>query len=442
MDMKSLSIIKVAVVALAALLGTDVFGVNTVTPADDVVLETESIECNVFFPASEMMQSIPDFTRLADLSEVQPQVDVNQLPQTIYVGGQVQHVQGIAYDGKAGCMYMSFTSRFVKTDLNGNILASIDCIQGHLGAMTFDPVGRKVYASLECKDDEIGQGIAKTLNVAVVSTSVFYIAIIDVDKLTELGQNAENSDVIKTVCVREACDDYDAKIKVDGGEIEHRFACSGIDGVTIAPAIGSKEKSLSDAKKLYLYVAYGVYGKVDRTDNDYQVILKYDLASLEKYSRPVVFETIHSSGPKKPLAKYFIFTGNTNWGVQNLAYDENTGDFFMAVYKGKKPQYPNYDLYAFKMDQKPFKSALHGVPYFSGKVSQLVLDSALGLSDNVSGVSGWRFKWGSTGLNPLGNGLWYISENAKDKATGTQSCTARLYRWTGDSAMPFVPAGK
>lgn len=273
----------------------------------------------------------------------------------------------------------------------------------------------------------------------MVSTSVFYIAIIDVDNLTELGQNAENSDVIKTVCVREACNDYDAKITVDGKEIEHRFACSGIDGVTIAPAIGSKVKSLSEAKKLYLYVAYGIYGKVDREDNDYQVILKYDLASLEKYSKPVVFETIHSSGPKKPLAKYFIFTGNTNWGVQNLAYDENTGDFFMAVYKGKKPQYPNYDLYAFKMAQRPFKSALRGVPYFSGKVSQLVLDGSMGLSDNASGVSGWRFKWGSTGLNPLGNGLWYISENAKDKATGAQSCTARLYRWTGDNAQPFVP---
>lgn len=361
------------------------------------------------------------------------------LPQTVYVGGQVQHVQGIAYDAEAECMYMSFTSRFVKTDLKGNILASIDRIQGHLGAMTFDPVGRKVYASLECKDDEIGRGIAKTLNVDVVSSSVFYVAIIDVDKLNSLNESAENTDVFKTVCVHDACDDYAAKIQADGQELEHRFACSGIDGLTIAPAVGSKEKSLSRAKKLYLYVAYGIYGDVKRQDNDYQVVLKYDLSNLDKFARQVSFGSFHYDGPKKPLAKYFIFTGNTNWGVQNLAYDENTGDFFMAVYKGRKPQYPNYDLYAFKLAQKPFKSVLKGVAYCPGKVSQLVLDSTLGTLDETSGVSGWKFKWGSTGLNPLGNGLWYISENAKDKNTGTQSCTARLYRWTARTDIPFEP---
>ena len=69
--------------------------------------------------------------------------------------------------------------------MQGNILASIDRIQGHLGAMTFNPETRKVYASLECKDDEIGAGIAKTLNVNTVSRadSRFFIAIIDVDRL-------------------------------------------------------------------------------------------------------------------------------------------------------------------------------------------------------------------------------------------------------------------
>ena len=369
-----------------------------------------------------------------------PSAAPGTLPDTVYVGDQIQHVQGIAYDRQADCMYMSFTSRFLKTDMEGRILASIDRIQGHLGAMTFDPVGRKVYASLECKDDEIGQGIAKTLNVDVVSSSVFYVAIIDVDKLTEMGADPEKGDVLKTVCIKEPCRDYAAKVNAGGESIEHRFACSGIDGVTIAPAIGSETRSLSDAKKLYLYVAYGVYGDVKRTDNDWQVILKYDLESLARYARNMVFGTMHTSGPEKPLSKYFIFTGNTSWGVQNLAYDQHTGDFFMAVYKGKKPQFPNYSLFAFSISQHPFKARLEGVPYFTRKVPQLVLDSSKGLKDVASGISGWRFKWGSTGLCPLGDGLWYISENAKDKVTGKQSCTARLYRWTGAPESPFVPA--
>lgn len=360
------------------------------------------------------------------------------LPREVYVGQQAQHVQGIAYDEEKNCMYMSFTSRFVKVDMQGNILGSIDRIQGHLGAMTFDPVGRKVYASLECKDDQIGQGIARKLGVDVVTESVFYIAIIDVDKLTTLGADPETGDVLKTVCVKEACADYAAKVNVADTTLDHRFACSGIDGVTIAPAIGAKNKSLSSARKLYLYVAYGVYGDVNRNDNDHQVILQYDLKSLSRNARNVVFGTVHTDGPAKPLNKYFIYTGNTNWGVQNLAYDENTGDFFMAVYKGKKPQYPNYDLYAFSIDQKPSKAALEGVPYWKKKERQLKLDDSMGQCDEATGIHGWRFKWGSTGLFPMGNGYWYISENKKDKETGTHSCTARLYRWTGDAKSPFA----
>lgn len=356
-------------------------------------------------------------------------------PEHIFVDGQTQHVQGIAYDSATGNMYMSFTSRFLKVDAKGNIMASIDRIQGHLGAMTFDPVGRKVYASLECKDDQIGQGVAKALSVGVVTESVFYIAIIDVDKLTGMGMDPEKGDVFKTVCLTEPLKDYSAMVEIDGKSLKCRYGCSGIDGVTIAPAVGSKTRILSEASKLYLYVAYGVYSDLERTDNDYQVILKYDLKSLDKYARNVVFGQIHTSGPKKPLEKYFVFTGNTSYGVQNLAYDENTGYFFMAVYKGKKPQYPNYDLYAFSLEQRPFKSVLAGVPY-SGKVKQLALADD-GLKDEASGVRGWRFKWGSTGLFSLGDGLWYISENHKDKLTKKQSCNACLYRWTGNPENPF-----
>lgn len=356
----------------------------------------------------------------------------------VYVGGQMQHVQGIAYDRAKDCMYMSFTSRFVKTDMSGKILASIDRIQGHLGAMTFDPVGRKVYASLECKDDDIGKGIARTLNVSVASVSCFYVAIIDVDSLTEIGADPENGNILKTAFLKEPFDDYSARVNVGGKDLEHRFGCSGIDGVTIAPAVGTSEKELSEAGKLYLYVAYGIYGDVSRGDNDSQVVLKYSLKSLEDSAENMRFGTMHDSGPKKALARYFIHTGNTSYGVQNLAYDSFTGNIFMAVYKGKKPEWPNYDLFAFSIAQKPVRGHLTGVPYV-GKVSQLRL-AGEGLEDSVTGVRGWRFKWGSTGMCPLGGGLWYFSENAKDKASGTHSCNARLYRWTGEAASPFVPA--
>ena len=380
-------------------------------------------------------------------------VSASDLPETVLVTGQEQHVQGIAYDSAENCMYMSFTSRFVKTDMQGNILASIDRIQGHLGAMTFNPETRKVYASLECKDDEIGAGIAKTLNVNTVSRadSRFFIAIIDVDRLEGIGMDPEGNEVLRTVCIKKAVEDYAFRSK--SGDFEHRYGCSGIDGVTIGPAIGKPEaarygrrsagKPAADEK--YLYVGYGIYGDTDRTDNDYQVIHRYSLKELEKYARPVIFGETHHDGPEKPEKEYFLRTGNTNYGIQNFAYDEYTDCFFLAVYTGRQADFPNYSLFAFKALQQPFKAALTG-----GRDKKKVLQLSLVKPeepyfinpsvDETTGITGWRFKWGSTGLCPLGRGLWYISENGKDRETGKEYCRARLYRWSTKPGEAFVPA--
>lgn len=393
------------------------------------------------------------FAIIAAIIAIMAPASAADLPESILVTGQEQHVQGIAYDSEKNCMYMSFTSRFVKTDMQGNILASIDRIQGHLGAMTFNPVTRKVYASLECKDDEIGAGIAKTLNVKTVSRadSRFFIAIIDVDRLEGIGTDPEGNEVLRTVCIKKAVEDYAFRSK--SGDFEHRYGCSGIDGVTIGPAIGKPEaarygrrsarKPAADEK--YLYVGYGIYGDTDRTDNDYQVIHRYSLKELEKYARPVIFGETHHDGPEKPEKEYFLRTGNTNYGIQNFAYDEYTDCFFLAVYKGRKADFPNYSLFAFKALQQPFKAALTG-----GRDKKKVLQLSLVKPeepyfinpsvDETTGITGWRFRWGSTGLCPLGRGLWYISENGKDRETGKEYCRARLYRWSTKPGEAFVPA--
>ena len=327
-----------------------------------------------------------------------------EYPQLIRIEGGKLHVQGIALDRKNDCMYCSFTSAFFKTDLEGNITGSVTGINGHLGAMTFDPIGRKIYASLEFKDDAIGKGIAKTLGAEVHKRedSRFYVAEIDVDKIT--GLDMDFNDVVKLHAIDEAGKDYLEKVEVGGCELEHRYGCSGIDGVTIGPAFGS-----GSGKNDHLYVAYGIYGDDKRTDNDYNIILCYSLKDLSK-----------------PLHKYFVFTGNTRYGVQNMAYDSHSQKLYLAVYKGKKPQYPNYDLFALDINQKPYMAALKNVPYQTGEVEQL----------DVCG--NWHFKWGSTGLCPLGDGRWYISEKAKEN--GMQVCNARLYIM--DDTTPFIPYTK
>lgn len=359
-----------------------------------------------------------------------------RLPDSVFVGGQMMHVQGLALDKEKECMYFSFTSRFIKTDLQGKILASIDRIQGHLGAMTFNPEDRKVYASLECKDDEIGSEISRKLAVEAVrkGESVFYLAIIDVDKLNEIGVNPESNDVLKTVCIKEACKDYADTVIVDGKALPHRFGCSGIDGVAIAPKPGKRRG------KKYVYVGYGVYSDLTRDDNNHQVLLRYDLGCLSRHARAVEFGTLHKEGPSSPADKYFIYTGNTNYGVQNMAYDGHTGSLFMAVYKGKKKEFPNYNLFTADLSLKPVSAKLSGVPYV-GKQKILRLKEE-GAKDEGTGIRGWRFKWGSTGICPVGDGLWYISENAKNPVTKEQECTARLYRWTGKESRPFEPANQ
>jgi ATP-dependent Lon protease len=91
--------------------------------------------------------------------------------------------------------------------------------------------------------------------------------------------DSENNEAFKIVCVKEATRDYHVTgFGSDGREYEHLYGCSGIDGVTIAPKLGKK------GGKEYLYVAYGIYGDVLRDDNDYQVLLRYDIKDLNEYA--------------------------------------------------------------------------------------------------------------------------------------------------------------
>jgi hypothetical protein len=82
------------------------------------------------------------------------------------------------------------------------------------------------------------KGIQKELGVKAVNEDGFYIAIFDGSKIVRPDMNAEKEDLLRTVYIKEAVDDYVATVKVGDKEMPHRFACSGIDGVAFAPAIG------------------------------------------------------------------------------------------------------------------------------------------------------------------------------------------------------------
>ena len=120
-------------------------------------------------------------------------VDVSKLPRQIYSGEQGPfHVQGIAVDLDRGYMYFSFTTTLLKTDMQGNLLGSVEGMTGHLGCMTLNPDDGRLYASIEYKHDAIGKGILNKLEgVRNDEQTGFYVAVFDVDRIDRIGTPEE-----------------------------------------------------------------------------------------------------------------------------------------------------------------------------------------------------------------------------------------------------------
>ena len=319
------------------------------------------------------------------------------------------HVQGIAIDKKREYMYFSFTTSLVKTDLSGNIVGSVKGIAGHLGCLSYNSADGRVYGSLEYKNDSIGRGILKTENSDISFDDRFYIAVFDAEKITRTDMDAEKDGIMTAVFLKDATDDYNAE--------GHRYGCSGIDGITFAPAPGEKDGN-------FIYVAYGIYGDPKRRDNDHQVLLRYCPEALKKYERPLNQLSLHNCGPERPLGKYFALTGNTTYGIQNLEYDRDNNCLFAAVYEGKKLWYPNYSMYALDISAPSVNKKLKGLSE-SGEVLSL---KKLPFFSRIGKISGCNFPYGSTGMISLGGGSFLFSEDFRNEnGHGTDVYSYKLY---------------
>lgn len=315
------------------------------------------------------------------------------------------HIQGIATDAERKYMYYSFTTSLIKTDMNGNIVGSVKGLAGHLGCIAYNYDDGRVYGSLEYKHDGIGKGILSKIDEEIEVRDGFYVAIFDVNKIDRMDMDAESDGIMTAVYLDEVLKDYNAE--------GHRFGCSGIDGLTFAPVPGDL------AGKKYLYVAYGIYNDVSRDDNDDQVILRYDIENWENFEGPLNQNNMHRRGPSKPDDKYFVRTGNTTYGIQNLEYDEFSNCMFAAVYRGHKECFPNYPMYVIDMK----KQASNG--YLSL--------AEIGKKDEATGIYGIEFSYGSTGMISLGDGIFYFSRNfSEGDAHGT---VIGLYKFDGKSGF-------
>ncbi|MFD5750758.1 hypothetical protein [Streptomyces sp. NPDC127033] len=347
--------------------------------------------------------------------------DLPALPVSVDGGAwESGHLQGTAVDRRKGLMYFSFTNLLVKTDLSGRPLGSVTGFTGHLGDLDFNTADGRVYGSLEYK-----------------AAKAFYIAVFDGDRIDRMNMDAASTDVVSTVHLDEVVKDYTADMNGDGvfdGDTadtpDHRYGCSGIDGV----AFGS---SFDGRGGLKLTVAYGIYSNTARQDNDHQVLLQYDVRAWKQYERPLTEDAPHTSGPPAPDGKYFAYTGNTTYGVQNLEYDARSGNWLMAAYKGRKTAFPNYSLFVVDGSKRAVQGPVRGQQQAErGRLLSLL---PRGLHHAASGVYGWESA-GQYGLIALDDGRYYVAEAGTVQSGGVTRQTGRvvLHRWTGLTPGPFT----
>lgn len=352
------------------------------------------------------------------------------LPKLLQSGAWREgHVQGIAVDAARGFIYYSFTTVLLKTDFKGAPVGCVGHLAGHLGCITFDAEKNRVYGSLELKHDAIGAGIIRRTGWDPSAEDGFYLVSFEGDRIDRMDLNAETDDVMRAVYLSNVVKDYRETDEASGAP--HRYGCSGIDGTALGPAFGTRGK----AEKIM--VAYGVYGDTARADNDYQVILQYDRSIIDRFGKPLDQADPHHSGPAAFEARYFFYTGNTVYGVQNLEYDPAADLWLTAVYRGKKERFSNFPLFLIDNKKAPVTAPLAGR---GGERGAVLSPADLGAWDKSGeAIRGCDFPLGQTGVAAMGDGRFYFSEPISDKAAGTFSSTVRLYRFDPQYPELFIP---
>ncbi len=336
------------------------------------------------------------------------------------------HVQGVTLDTAGKYVYYSFTTVLVKTDLDGNLIGTVGGLLGHLGCIDFNDADGRVYGSLELKHDAIGKGIMKNTGKTIAEEESFYIAIFNVDKIDRVGMDAEKDGIMTAVYLKEVVDDYTS---ADPDGLPHRYGCSGIDGTAFGPVFGAGKDSPE-----MLMIAYGIYGESGRASNDHNVLLQFDWREFGKYEKPLIQGQPHHSGPD-PDKKYFLYTGNTTWGIQNLEYDAYTGDWMVAVYVGNKLCFPNYPMYIIDGSKAPQEGELRGR---GGERGLLLSLKEEGILHEASGVWGITWPKGQTGMYSFGDGYFYMSYNGRTKdAEKLNTCMLRLCRRLAGDPVGF-----
>lgn len=348
--------------------------------------------------------------------ETQKFTIIDYFPLSLASGGSwdIKHCQGMAIDQKNGYVYYSFTNTFVKCDLEGNAVGTITGIKGHLGDICFNEEDGKVYGSLNPEGKK-----------------ALYLTIIDVDKLNEMNVDAVKGSLVRTVHLTHVWKDFKAKVKNNGKTYNRRYGVSGTDAMCFGP-------SFATGKGHYLTVSCGTTPQNERTDNDYQVLMQYDVTGWwDKYGQPLRYDKVHHIGPEDVHGKFFVYTGNTYYGVQTMTYFDELNLWFLNVYTTRKENFPKYKLFIIDGDRPPEKKALKGQA--KKDVQSVLTLYEDGNFHSDTGIYGWNCAEGARGMEYLMGGLFYIIHPYKTWY-GKQTAVAYLYVWDPSKSDPFTIA--
>jgi len=244
------------------------------------------------------------------------------------------HQQGIAVDDSLTYLYASFTTQLVKVDLTtGEIVGSVSGWSGHLGDIAY--YDGRIYGSMFWERAGLNE---------------CYIAVFDCDQIA--GEMTNYGDVIQTMKL------FDVKTEAIGDEtVEHYYGINGIDGVAFGTIPGDT------SGEIVMMVSCGQdLNEEDHPDRDYQIMLQYNTNEFleldgkgstqlkEGVSDTPADNNCHEKGLYLS-DKYFVYTGNTQYGVQNLEYDTYSGNYIMTIYNyngASSPynsEFPNYNMF-------------------------------------------------------------------------------------------------
>ncbi len=360
---------------------------------------------------------------------------------SVYLGtGFKGHLQGFVTDSDLKYFYASFTHDLVKVDIDtGEIVGRISNFWGHLGDLTY--YDGKLYSAMSYDGD-------------------FWICVFECDKL--VGEiNCRTDEKAKEVMtqIHQAEPYKDRYATDDEGNVMRNYGVSGTGNLTIGRA--------PDTGDICLMVGYSIKEDTDEVDDDhdYQVLTQYNLNSflepdgnggtqiIEKYRdfyNTMSYERLECDN------KYFVYTGNTAYGIQVLEYDSETNQYVCGMYPGTRPEFTRFYMYHITCNYEYKKLeylgknaedyAARGLDY--GNVLELAQIGELGKDGVVWGSKQNPLGGVDTGIDHVFGDYFFFSES-KEEVAGSDvwTATALLYKYdrendTYERVKPKIPAKK